>query len=154
MSAETLNRTRIDYGGVCCNSDQLFELDNGQVMVVVRREDIRRIVLKHGFQAPHPILQGGLGIVLTVLGCYPLVHLIEWTQRGGTLLSAEMWFIPLGIIGIVQAISAVQRGYFLEVDSEQGRKRLAFEKICDAGDVKKFVQTIETLYGMEMKVVP
>ena len=115
-----------EYCGIRCTERSLCEIDSGKVMVTVPRQDITRITLRYGTQAPHPVIQVVMGLLLTGLGYFPIAHLIDWLRHGGAFLTLEAWIVPFPVVGILTVIGAFKRGYFLLVDERQGSKRLSF----------------------------
>jgi predicted outer membrane lipoprotein len=138
------------YCGIRCTEQKLCEIDSGRVMVLVAKEDIRRITLRYGTQAPHPMLQVIMGVILIGLGYFPALHFIHWLQHGGVFFTLEGWIMPLVVAGAWAIISALKRGYFLEIEQDQGTKRLAFGKKPEPVELERFVGEVERWCGVRV----
>ena len=141
-------KSAIECCGIRCSEQNLSEIDTGKIMVTVPRQEVRRITLRHGTQAPHPVLQFVMGLALIGPGYFPARHLVHWLRHGGTFLSDELWIIPFVVAGVWMAFSAFSRGYFLEVELQQGSKRLAFDHEPAFTELEKFLGNVEKCYGL------
>ena len=148
LKSESVAALPANCCGIRLTEQNLSEIDSGRIMVTVSKQDIQRIVLRHGVQAPHPATQLIAGIVLISLGYFPIRHLAYWFQHGGVYFDYEAWIIALVIAGMFMVRGASKKGYFLDVELSQGHKRLAFQKNPDAKDLDIFVGLIEQCYGL------
>lgn len=137
--------------GVICDDARLVEIEDGSVAVSIPRQDVKRIGLRDGILAPHPIIQTIFGLALASLAYFPVRHLIHWLQHGGTLFTFEIWVIAFASIGAWLVVTALRRGVFFEVETAQGTKRLAFQKRPEAAALDAFVKSIEQRYGMRVE---
>ena len=71
MTTTPMQGNPIECCGVRCTERELTEVEGGRVMVRVGRDDVQRVRLRHGIQAPHPLLQVGMGLALTALNSRP-----------------------------------------------------------------------------------
>jgi hypothetical protein len=137
--------------GIRCTEQNLCEIDSGKIMVLVPRQGIRRITLRYGFQAPHPILQIGAGCILLAFGYFPILHLVNWMRHGGELLAdAVAFLLPVVVVGIVLIISAFKCGYFLEVEQPNGNSRLAFRGRPNSQKLEEFLAAVERRYNLRI----
>ena len=77
--------------------------------------------------------------------------MIHWLQHGGTLFTLEIWVIAFASIGVWLIFTAFRRGVFLEVETVQGTKRLAFQKRPEAAMLDAFVKLVEQRYGTRVE---
>jgi hypothetical protein len=139
-----------ECAGIHCTERDLSEIDSGKIMVTVSKEDVRRITLCYGIQAPNPTAQIIMGLLLMGTGYFPILHLIHWIQHGGVFLTLESWIIPFVVAGAWVFVSAFKRGFFLDVEENQGRKRLAFRHNPDPNELDSFVGTVEQCFGLKI----
>jgi hypothetical protein len=139
-----------EYCGVRCDPDRLVEIDHGRIMAVVKRSEILRIALDRGFQAPHPIRQAVVGVLLLGVGYFPARHLVDWFLHGGVMLGLELGLIAFAAMGVWILINALRSGYYLDVQLSTGQQRIAFSSEATAEGVGAFVQTIEEQLGLSV----
>ncbi len=144
------SRLPVECCGIRCSEQNLAEIDSGRIMVIITKAGIQRITLRYGLQAPHPIRQTLIGVVLTAFGYYPALYLLRWVQRGGVLLSSVLWIVPIVVIGIATIFGAFKRGHFLHVEGRQGDKRLAFRRKPDPRELEIFLAAVESSYRLEI----
>jgi len=152
-STKALNSTEAtsECCGIRCTDQNLCEIDSGKIMVVVAKQNIRRITLRHGFQALHPVLQTIAGCVLVAFGYFPILHLLNWMRHGGGILAhAVAWCLPVVVIGIALILSAFKRGYFLDIEQPNGNSRLAFRRRPDDQKLDEFLATVEHRYNLKI----
>jgi hypothetical protein len=136
----------VECCGIRCTDTGLFEMEGSKVMVSVQKSEIQRITLRHGIQAPNPTLQIIFGLAVASVGYFPIRELILWLQHGGTIFSTYHFLIIVSAIGIWTVFEAVKRGYFLEVQTTAGTKRLAFAKRPDEETLRGLMEFIERNY--------
>jgi hypothetical protein len=136
--------------GVRCTPQGLAEVDSGSVVVQVQKDDVQALTLRHGLQAPHPVLQVLMGCALVALGYLPAAHLVQWFRRGGTFFTIEAFVIPFVFLGMSMVVSALRCGHFLEVEQRNDRKRLAFRPRPDPDDLERFVEEAERCLGLKI----
>lgn len=135
--------------GIVCNEKGLFEMSGARALVKASRETIQRITVGRGVQAQHPILQVWIGLALIMAGYFPVVHIFRWLH-GGTLLTVELWMIPLVALGIWLVLSAFKCGYFVDVQLPRERKRLVFNAKPGLDALNRFISSIEQCYGIRI----
>lgn len=137
-------------GGVLCDERRLGELADGAVLVSINCSDIQRVALKHGVQAPHPLIQSAFGLVLTLVGLVPVVHFVAWMMVGGTFHALEACLAVFALIGPWLIFTAFRRGYYLQVDGPEGRKRLDFARSVRPEDVDQFITLVERAHPLKV----
>ena len=143
--------TSATYCGVRCEPRRLAEVESGRVMVAMDRAEIRGISSGHSVQAQHPVRQSIVGLVWFSITYFPAKHVLYWFRHGGVLFSTEIWMVTFGGIGLYMVISALRRGYYLDVELERGKRRLAFGRDATAQGAEDFVQSVERLYGLRVE---
>ena len=125
-------------------------MEGGSVVIEVARDDVQRVTLRHGLQAPHPLLQILMGCALVAAGYFPAAHLIHWFRHGGTFFTFEAFVIPFAFLGLSMVVTALRSGYYLDVEERQGRKRLLFRPEPNAGDLQRFADDAERCLGLRI----
>jgi hypothetical protein len=141
----------IELAGVRFTHEDVTELDGGQVMVKVLRRDVRRMALRHGFHSAHPILQILFGTVLTGIGLLPTWHFTNWVFHGGTFVSVEAVAMGFVFLGPWLMFNALRRGPYLEVRTEGGTKKLAFDVGADPRELETCLAAAEQLLGYSIE---
>jgi hypothetical protein len=95
-------------------------------------------------------LQIGVGAALTVVGYFPIVHLLRWLSRKGALIPAEQWLLVFSGIGVWMLASSRRRGHFLEVQTADDRKRFIFGAEVEREDVQEFVEELERHWDVQV----
>lgn len=140
-----------EYFGVRCEPDRLVETDNGRAIVVVSRKEIQRISLDHGLQAPHPVRQAIVGVLLISVGYFPARHLLDWFLRGGVIVGLELGLIAFAAMGIWILLNALTRGYYLDVQQPDRQQRFTFRPGATREGVEAFVLLIEQQHGLQVE---
>lgn len=137
-----------DLGGIRCTRENLYELEGDRIMISVARNEVRRIELRYGVRAPHPILQLIAGAALFGVGIVGLGIFGVALQRGGRLAGTAALTIPFGVVGVGLVVGAFRRGYSLEVELLEGRKRMHFNAKVSPEQMKNFISAIERQWGL------
>jgi hypothetical protein len=142
----------LEYAGVQCDSKGIAQFDNaGRLLLLIRRADIHKLYLRHGFQALHPVIQFSAGIVLTILGLAGII-LATGVFGGGPTLPKLAGTVVFLILGPWMIVLAAWRGYFVEVYAKTGRNKLAFDR-AEPSHLRQFVKAAERLgYHIEPTV--
>jgi hypothetical protein len=151
MQSATGINSAIECCGIVCDDARLEEIEDGSVAVSIPWQNVKRITLRDGILAPHPILQIVFGLAFASLAYFPVRHLIDWLQHGGTLFTLELWVIAFASIGVWFTLTAFRRGLFFEVETVQGTKRLVFQKHPEPALLDNFVKSIEKRFGTRVE---
>ncbi len=138
---------RLACCGLVCDADRLMEVQRDRILLGVNLLDVRRVTLRHGLQAPHPIAQVAAGALLLATAYFPAAHLLHWFLHGGLILTEEAWLVALAALGGWMLLTAFRRGFFLVVEGPAGRKRFAFRPDPDARQLDAFLAAIEARSG-------
>lgn len=134
-----------------CANGSLYEMNSGRVMVAAPCYSIRRIALRHGRQAPHPIRQSIAGVILLAAAVFPLMHLIHWLRHGGVFIDVEAWLLPVPVVGGWALFSAMKRGFYLEIEQNDGKRlRLAFAPDPDPKALDDFLAFVEQACALKV----
>lgn len=134
-------------GGIQCDGKSLREIDSGRVMVLLPRADIRRIILRHGSPAQHPVIQVIAGFVLLAIGLFPAVHLLHWMRYGGMIILEGNLLFLFPVLGIWFIYGGFIRRYYLEVETPTGNKKLEFRGKPQLSEIRSFLSTMKSTFG-------
>jgi hypothetical protein len=137
--------------GIRCTEQSLCEIEGGSVMVTVAPKDVRRVRLRHGVQAPHPLLQVVMGVLLIGFGYFPATHFVHFVRHGGVFFEVEALIIPLVFLRARLVARALKRGHFLEVEEATGVKRLLFQRTPSPRILDGFLADVERCYGFKIE---
>jgi hypothetical protein len=133
----------IEFCGIRCTSERLYEIDSGRIMVEVSKRDVQWIKLRYGLQAPHPLFQFIVGVVVASPGLWGAMAFVKLASGGEKLLKYAALMVPMAVVGAFVAISALKRGYFLDIELSQGHKRIAFHRRPHAEGMTTFLAAVE-----------
>ena len=150
MKSEIESTLPVTCCGIRLTQQNLSEIDSGRIMVTIAREDIRRVTLRHGIQASHPIIQLFAGIILSGLGYFPIRHFVHWFQHGGFYFDVEALILVPVVAGLFLVVGAFKKGYFLEVELPRANKRLSFERNPDPTELQNLIRLIEEHYTLKV----
>jgi hypothetical protein len=139
----------LEHGGIRFSADLLAELDRGHPVIRIPREDVQRIALRWGFQAPRPFVQAALGSGLLLAGLYILVKIILELMAHGGDVSGKL-LIGLVIVGLLGGwlfSEAFKRGYYLEVRTEKRVEKLRFNRRLSRNEIEEFIASVQSQMG-------
>lgn len=140
----------IELGGVRFAADRLTEVEDGRVMALVMRHEIRSITLRHDFRSNHPVLQVIFGFVLIAVGLVPVRHLASWFRGGGIFFAVEIGLVVFAVIGAWLVFEAPRRGYQLDVGASSGRKKPTFHRKTGPAELRAFVAEAAARFEYEV----
>ncbi len=143
----------LQKGGVRFSDRELAEVDDRSHPVLrIPRERIERIHLRQGLQAARPAVQLGLGVVCLAAGCVLLVALLWGWFRNGGLLQLEMvgGFFFLALAGAALTLTALRRGYYLEVRTAKGIEKVRLARGLAPGEIETFLAEARDRLGYEI----
>ena len=127
--------------GVFVDRDFIYEKGT----LKIPRQSISKITIKSGFLSKHPVLQLILGIITAIFGLLPLYHLYLVEKYGGVFRLWEALGTSFFIIGGYLIISCFRKGYFLEIKTNFGNKRLIFAKGAEKSRIDSIVNYARNL---------
>jgi hypothetical protein len=151
MSDATTDPQSLACAGIQCDGKSLREIDSGRVMVLLPRADIRRIILRHGSPAQHPVIQVIAGFVLLAIGLFPALHLLHWMRYGGTIILEENLLFLFPVLGIWFIYGGFVRRHFLEVEIPIGNKKLQFQGKPQLREIRSFLKAAENRFGYKVE---
>ena len=140
----------VEYAGIRCTSQNLSEWEHGRTMIVVPVPEIQRIDLRHGILAPHPFLLIPFGAILMAIGAIPLIHFLLVSRQGGHVASFEAVVVPFLFIGLYLILTALRRGFYLDVETTRGRFRLRLHK-PPKEHLPAFLSTLSMRFGFKVE---
>lgn len=138
--------TFIEYLGVRFSQKGVALVDGGRELLYVSKEEIRQIILRRGFQAERPLVQLIFGIILMLIGLYPLPHVFLWFFVGGTAYDLEFLLLPLIPVGLWFAKDGLKKGLYFELIMDGDKRKIPFQKPPEKRILKDFIEQAE-VYG-------
>lgn len=136
-----------EYCDVAFSADSIIELDNGRPLLVIPREQIQRSVVKHGFSALHPLLEGLFGSILLAIGVVPVVLTNIAAILHPRLAKYAIYLLFVGFVGLLVLYSGLRRGYFLEMWTSKGRRKIVFSKKAGVTELEQTLKTVNESFG-------
>lgn len=139
----------LEFGGIRFSNDLIAEVDRGQTLLRIRRDDVQRIALRRGFQAARPLFQTTLGFGLLLAGVYILVKVIlelmtSGGEIGGKLLIA---LATVSLLGGWLFWEGLKRGYYLEVTTAKRAEKLRFARRLSEEQIEAFLASVRSQLG-------
>ncbi len=142
----------LEFAGVLLSAERVAGLEGGRAVRPVHREQITELELRFGFLAAHPLLQIGLGVVLSVVGVFQIDAFIGWCREGGTILADAAYLVLMLPLGAWWVAAAARRGYFLAVRSHVGNDRFPLKGVVDRAAVYRFAERAHAEMGYDVLV--
>lgn len=156
MNREELNgnslsdpNAEIFYGNVRITPHSVDEVDGGRILVGIPRSTIQRITLCYGFQAERPIPQALFAGVIFLFGFWPFIRL-----AAGHVSLVEATMFGLFAFGAWGLWGAFRRGYYLLVDLDNDRRKLAFARKTPLPEILEFLNEARSRYEYVIDVAP
>lgn len=142
--AESLNAIRV-------TADELSEVSGSSTVVVIRRDQIQRIELKHGICAERPALQIAFGSALIIPGLWALWHFVGWLIAGGTLIyDLTAYATGSSLLGIFTIVMALRRRNYLHIHLNGDSRKLAFGRTTTGSQIRDFLDAIRLRFACEV----
>jgi len=148
-------RMSLECCGIIIIDATLCEIDDGSIAIRVPITEVKRVVLGYGFQSPHPILQMILGLVFICMGVFAALAFLNFLVQGGAFPKLGAGLIAFGFIGVWLVAKGINRGFYLDVISAQGRRRLGFDDEASPEKMRSFLPLLaSTLRVLVTSTVP
>jgi hypothetical protein len=146
----------LEHGGVRFARGWVGGMEHGKPFIRIPREKILNITLRWGHLAARPLTQALLGMIVLMLGCWPLVTFVENVFRGGLVAPKIQALLgTLTVLGAWLIVGAFRRGFYLEVEASGRREKVPFERDVDKRQIDDFLSYVrrEAGYVVEDGVV-
>jgi|SRR6185437_15730026 len=141
------SRTR-EWRGIQFSEEVVSEISGAEIVASVPRKIIDRIILGHGHQVQHPILQAVFGVILACAAiAIPTYEYFQAMKGGWLLLLAPVFFLVVAIVGLNLAYQALRRGYFLQIQFEGGSRKLKFRGRARIEGIETFLKSVHETFG-------
>ena len=141
----------IELNGVRVADEGVSQVHGAYKLLFVPRQEIRDMSIRSGILSPHPLIQSVLGLLLLLIGVYPIPHLIKWLLTGGKAYDLEIIILLLIPTGIWLTRDAWKRGTYLSVRVERGTHKLHFRGQPERSWLQEFCrQALLFNYAVEL----
>lgn len=144
----------LEHAGVRFTQDMLVSMEQGRVMILIPRSEIRRVTLGYGSSALRPITQLVAGLVLATAALMTTAYLFWWVKHSAVLALGVAGLLVMAVIGLSTALGTFRRRYFLLVDATSGPRKLVFDADARIGDILEHVSSAEKLLGYRIERDP
>ena len=142
--------TDLVCSGVRFTNRSVSQLDGDRVSVSIPRDSIRHLSLGYGFQSERPLLQVLFGSIILAVGVWPVIRIARWLFFGGDLSTLEVLLVGFLIFGVWGVYSAVKRGYYILVETDRDRRKLAFSSPVARDDIQSFLADVHSTLDYEV----
>jgi hypothetical protein len=146
--------SRVEISGA-----MICEVCGVETVVTVPREHIRRISVIYDTNAKYPFFQFFLGFILIALGIIGLT--VSWLASAVTgpididpdninipIIPIAMWLMIVS--GIWSLVVVFRASYHLLIETEDGAKKIFFEKATTLPDIQHFIRRACWRFGYEI----
>jgi hypothetical protein len=140
-------RRRFERLSVEVSDEGLAEMDRGRRNVFVPREEIREVELSYGLGSERPLAGIIVGVILLLVGIWPLMSLYSVLTEGGTFyveMITPAAFLCVG--GWLIYFSLKKRLHFL-VRTERDRRKILFHGKIKHEDLMELLRAAEKDFG-------
>ncbi len=134
------------YLEVAISERGLKELNRGECVIFIPKNQVQRIELKFGSRAERPLMQAGFGIILVLLGCWGVYMMVNGGLEAFRYESALLF---LGGLGGWLLWETVQRRHYLHVAHGRGTHKLVFKGKTEKDRLTEFLDSASRIgYGI------
>ncbi len=137
-------------GSIVFTPVRVLHLEDGHIVKSIKKASIQRITVKNGFQAPHPIVQSSMGLVVSLVGLFPILHIAFVVIFGGMFWGHEAFLAAALLLGPWLLYDAFKRGYSLRVKFHRGSESWPFTGNPTAEEMTQFLNVARQRYGYEV----
>jgi hypothetical protein len=137
----------VEYGGVRFTAMAVEGSEGYRRPVSVPKARVRHLTLTRGFRAAHPLALTAFGAVLFAGGLTAGLYLacvLLLGNPGQLKLLSVAWVVVPGAGALYEGL---QRGYFLTVHEDEGRRRLEFGPRVRPDELEAFLRDAEQRFG-------
>jgi hypothetical protein len=159
METETAASNAVEKGGVRFTDQELAEVDGSgpgsRPVLRISRDRIREIHLRWGLQAARPLVQLVLGGGFLGAACYIQAAMLwEWFRNGGVIyVEVIVGFVILGVVGGWLLFTALQRGFYLHVQTNNAKEKVRFDRRLPRQEIETVLNEARHRFGYEISDV-
>jgi hypothetical protein len=139
------NHEYVLFNGIFAHPDRISMFEGGTEVAIVCKADIRKILLEFGNQADRPVVQLVFGIIVLLAALFPIFRFVVAMLGYGRMHVLEfviLAFVPLGI-WIIR--NGLKYGAYLNIELENGYRKLGFQDDCEDAELLAFCRRIADL---------
>jgi hypothetical protein len=148
LSAENVDG--VCLGSIVFTPIQVLHLEDGHIVKSIKKTSIQKITVKNGFQAPHPVVQVFMGLVVSLVGLFPVLHVAFILLFGGRFWGLEAFLAGALLLGPWLVYDACKRGYSLRVKFHRGSESWPFAGKPTPEEMTQFLSAVRQRYGYEV----
>lgn len=143
------------------SADEITEFNGKRAVSRVQRKHIRHIKLSYDTNVKTPFLHFFMGFTLTTLGIIGLTTFIIAAAGEGRFLQRESGRLVLPLVPMVLWVMiglgfwllmrVFRARYHFVVDTEEGERKIFFEKAADVREIQQLVRRARLSFGYEIE---
>jgi hypothetical protein len=140
--------------GVEFRIDGIWSIEVGAMKKLIPADEIQHISLRRGVEAPRPLVQTAVGVVIFGFGCTPFLNIsrfMEWSRHQFVPVYDAL-VLPLVILGVWLVYRAWRRGVFLEVQTPSSSRRVFFVRQPSTSSAVKALSEAGHRFGYSVEV--
>jgi hypothetical protein len=142
-----------EYGGIYITEKGIYNLNSkNEPRLFIEKTRIKNIKFNYGYLVDNPwgqILVGVILILIVIL--FPGATIYAWLTQGGPIYDLSLvllWLLPFGLWLLV---GALQRGFYLDISLDQGRRKIPIKRKIDPAVMRKhLLDAVVTGYDIEI----
>lgn len=139
------NSDVIYYSGILLTSEKIAMIQGKSEVASVLKKDIRAISLEEGQQSERPILQVIFGIAVLFIPLLTILYILGGLIAGEPLRIPFLLALAFAPLGVWMIREGIRRGFYLLIELDNDKRKLAFEKNCEKPELKEFIKSANRL---------
>ena len=116
----------------------------------ITRTSARSITVKNGFQAPYPVVQSLMGIIVLLAGLFPILHAVSVVLFGGRFYGLEAFLLAGLYLGGFLIRESFKRGYSIRIKFYGGDESWPILDNPTPEEMRQFLSIVRGQYGYEI----
>ena len=143
---QAATKPSLKYDNILASTRGMAETHAKKVVIFVPADEVIRVTLKYGRSDHRPIISLSIGIVLSLVGIFGLIEMVE--APGG--FRYELAMAAFGVVGVSMIFDTLKQRFFFEVQKKQDVSRLILSKNAQKKDVQNFCQQLRSIYKYDI----
>ena len=145
----------IEVSGIRFEEAKISNVQDNRVFASINRSDIGRLDFRWGILSQRPVIQVGIGALLSLIGLSVVRVIYMWFTYGGTAFDFQIMLVLLLPMGAWVIVDALKVGYYLSIERRSGSKdKMTFHKTQDQNSLEELSRQLRSKLNYEIRVLP
>ncbi len=129
---------RLQYLNVVISEKGLAEMSGNRRIILIPKDQVQSIEIRHGLQAERPLVQGITGLAFIGLGAVGIYIMVE---GGIAALRWALGFLVFGGLGAWLLWEATKQGHYLKIICLGDSRKLVFKGKIQTEELSGFIRS-------------